>query len=106
MFMLCTQHFMTCSKQADVEVTFELPNLEEAEVFDASWDDPQSLCSIQDASFQGKLGPFGLLALASGDLKEQTAIFFRIFKGENKHVVLMCSDQSRLIKYSKSHFWS
>lgn len=36
-----------------------------------------------------------MLILATEDLTEKTAIFFRIFKGQNKYVVLMCSDHSR-----------
>lgn len=64
---------------------------------DPSWTDPQLLCSQKDASSSGKFGPFGLLALASKDLTEQTAIFFRTFRGNGKYVVLMCSDQSRLV---------
>lgn len=75
---------------------FELPNLEEADLLDPSWVDPQLICSSQDAAFRGGVGPFGLLALASKDLTEQTAIYFRVFKGQNRFVVVMCSDQSRL----------
>lgn len=59
--------------------------------------DPQLACIQNNASVNGVLGPFGLLALASEDLTEQTAVFFRVFKGREKHVVLMCSDQSRLV---------
>ncbi|KAH9664935.1 Beta-fructofuranosidase insoluble isoenzyme CWINV1 [Citrus sinensis] len=47
------------------------------------------------ASVKGALGPFGLLVLASNGLQEYTAVFFRIFKGQDRHIVLMCSDQSR-----------
>ncbi|KAF3951741.1 hypothetical protein CMV_022639 [Castanea mollissima] len=58
--------------------------------------DPQQLCSQKGASTNnGTVGPFGLLALASKDLTEQTAVYFRIFKRDGKYVVLMCSDQSR-----------
>lgn len=83
------------ASQADVKISFKLPNLKEAETMDPSWTDPQLLCSQKDASSSGKFGPFGLLALASKDLTEQTAIFFRVFRGNGKYVVLMCSDQSR-----------
>lgn len=83
------------ASQVDVEVAFELPELEEAELMDPNWIDPQILCSEKNASVSGKYGPFGLLALATEDLREQTAIFFRVFRGQNRYVVLMCSDQSR-----------
>lgn len=70
--------------------------MEKAEAFDPNWKNPQLICSQKDASVKGELGPFGLLVMASQDMKEQTAVFFRIFKGQNNiHVVLMCSDQSK-----------
>ncbi|MBA0779317.1 hypothetical protein Gotri_003581, partial [Gossypium trilobum] len=81
--------------QADVEVSFEIKDFEKAEVLEPSWTNPQLLCSRKGASVKGSLGPFGLLVLASEGLKERTAVFFRIFKGHKKYVVLMCSDQSR-----------
>ncbi|XP_030552533.1 beta-fructofuranosidase, insoluble isoenzyme CWINV6-like isoform X1 [Rhodamnia argentea] len=83
------------ASQVDVEVAFELPKLEEAELMDPNWVDPQILCSEKNASVGGMYGPFGLLALATKDLREQTAIFFRVFRGHNRYIVLMCSDQSR-----------
>lgn len=81
--------------QADVEISFEALDLAKAEVMDPSSTDPQVMCSEMGASVKGKVGPFGLLVLASKGLQEYTAVFFRIFKGKNKYVVLMCSDQSR-----------
>ncbi|XP_021293975.1 beta-fructofuranosidase, insoluble isoenzyme CWINV1-like [Herrania umbratica] len=81
--------------QADVEISFKVTDFEKAEVLKPSWTNPQLLCSQKGASVEGGLGPFGLLVLASEGLKENTAVFFRIFKGQNKYVVLMCSDQSR-----------
>ncbi|KAM3757960.1 hypothetical protein ACB098_01G006500 [Castanea mollissima] len=84
------------TSQADVEVSFDLPNLSETESIDPNQVDPQQLCSQKGASTNnGTVGLFGLLALASKDLTEQTAVYFRIFKRDGKHVVLMCSDQSR-----------
>ncbi|KAJ1442815.1 Glycosyl hydrolase family 32, N-terminal [Sesbania bispinosa] len=83
------------ASQADVEVLFELPELESAEELDPSGVDPQLLCSQEYASRSGIIGPFGLLALASEDLTEQTAIFFQIYRAPNRYVGLMCSDQSR-----------
>ncbi|KAF5753915.1 putative glycosidase [Helianthus annuus] len=81
--------------QVDVKLSFKLNNLEEAEKLDPSGVDPQLVCSEMDASKKGKFGPFGLLALASHDLTEQTAIFFRVFQNNGRYIVLMCSDQSR-----------
>ncbi|MCL7046469.1 hypothetical protein MKW94_011816 [Papaver nudicaule] len=83
------------ASQADADVKFELPKLEDAEIMNSSWVNPQQLCSSMQASVQGKSGPFGLLALASKNFEEQTAIFFRVFNRQNNYVVLMCSDQSR-----------
>ena len=87
--------FCLCNLQADVEISFEISDFKKAEVFDPRWKNPQLLCIQKGASVKGALGPFGLLALASKDLKEYTSVFFRIFKGQDKYVVLMCSDQSR-----------
>ncbi|GAB4833365.1 Invertase [Ancistrocladus abbreviatus] len=82
--------------QADVEVTFSFPSLENAEAFDPSWTNAQDLCGQMGSTVVGGLGPFGLLTLASDELDEFTAVFFRVFKAQNnKHVVLMCSDDSR-----------
>ncbi|KAI3995528.1 hypothetical protein MKX01_023273 [Papaver californicum] len=77
--------------QADVEVTFRIPSLEHAEPFDPKWVDAERLCGEKDASVSGGIGPFGLLTLASSDLQEYTAVFFRIFKSNDKYKVLMCS---------------
>ncbi|KAL4368319.1 hypothetical protein GQ457_05G024970 [Hibiscus cannabinus] len=79
------------ASQADVDISFEISGFEKAEVVNPSWTNPQLLCSEKG----GSLGPFGLLALASKGLSEYTAVFFRIFKGQNRYVVLMCSEQSR-----------
>ncbi|KAJ0898101.1 putative glycosidase [Helianthus annuus] len=81
--------------QVDVQISFKLTNLEEAEILDPSRLDPQLICSEMDASKKGIFGPFGLLAFASHDLTEQTAIFFRVFQHNGRYIVLMCSDQSR-----------
>ncbi|KAK6795984.1 hypothetical protein RDI58_009439 [Solanum bulbocastanum] len=82
--------------QADVEMSFSAKTLEKAEKWEANWTNPQQVCSIKGASVKGRLGPFGLLVLASKDMQEYTAIFFRIFKGDNNNfIVLMCSDQTR-----------
>ncbi|XVF55757.1 hypothetical protein PTKIN_Ptkin06aG0062600 [Pterospermum kingtungense] len=78
--------------QADVDVTFSIPKLEKAEPFDPSWTNAQDLCSLKGSTVQGGVGPFGLLTLASENLEEYTPVFFRVFKGQDKHVVLLCSD--------------
>ncbi|XP_022731504.1 beta-fructofuranosidase, insoluble isoenzyme CWINV6-like isoform X2 [Durio zibethinus] len=83
------------ASRADIEIMFELPELEEAEFMNSSWVDPQLICDREDASVTGTFGPFGLLALATKDLTEQTAIFFRVFTGQKGYRVLMCSDQKR-----------
>lgn len=80
-----------------MNISFKLSNLEEAEELEKSWIDPKLISNEMDASKKGKFGPFGLLALASNDLTEQTAIFFRVFKSKGRCIVLMCSDQSRLV---------
>ncbi|MBA0643671.1 hypothetical protein Goklo_027938 [Gossypium klotzschianum] len=83
------------ASQADVDISFKISDFEKAEVLNPSWTNPQLLCSQKGASVKGGVGPFGLLVLASKGLTENTAVFFRIFKGQNRYVVLMCSDQSR-----------
>ncbi|KAF6141580.1 hypothetical protein GIB67_023752 [Kingdonia uniflora] len=91
------REFYTIASQADVEVIFDLPKLEKAEIFDPSWVNLELLCSKKEASKRGSVRPFGLLVLASKGLEEQTTVFFRIFKDQksNGYVVLMCSDHSR-----------
>ncbi|KAL8505116.1 hypothetical protein ACS0TY_016357 [Phlomoides rotata] len=84
-------------EQADVEVIFSFDSLDKAEPFDPKWDryDAQKICSVKGSTVQGGLGPFGLLTLASKELEEYTPVFFRVFKHQNKHLVLLCSDASR-----------
>ncbi|KAI7733870.1 hypothetical protein M8C21_031319 [Ambrosia artemisiifolia] len=83
------------AQEADVEITFGLSNLKDAEVLSDEVVDPQMLCTQKNASMSGKFGPFGLLVLASEDLTEFTAVFFRVFRIANSFRVLMCADQSR-----------
>ncbi|XP_078170611.1 LOW QUALITY PROTEIN: beta-fructofuranosidase, insoluble isoenzyme 4-like [Carex rostrata] len=87
---------ITDASLADVEVDFSLPNLENAEDFDSSWlADPEGLCGTQNATWKGVIGPFGLLVLASDTLDELTAVFFRVYKDQNRYMVLMYSDTTR-----------
>lgn len=82
--------------EADVEVEFELLSLKTAEPFNDDWVlDPPMLCREKGASVNGGVGPFGLLVLASRNLEEHTAIFFRVFKSGEVYKVLMCSDLRR-----------
>nr|ABB77250.1 cell wall invertase BObetaFRUCT2 [Bambusa oldhamii] len=85
------------SYQADVEVSFEVSSLDKAEPFDPAFsNDAQKLCGIKGADEKGGVGPFGLWVLASANLEEKTAVFFRVFKdGYGKHVVLMCTDPTK-----------
>jgi beta-fructofuranosidase len=97
------QHFevsgLASPAQADVEASFQVMDLDKAEPFDPAWRaaDAQTVCAARGAEAKGGVGPFGLWVLASDDLKERTAVFFRVFKGGGdggKHVVLMCNDPS------------
>ncbi|XP_062184904.1 beta-fructofuranosidase, insoluble isoenzyme 6-like isoform X2 [Phragmites australis] len=84
------------SSQADVDVVFAIPSLERAEGLDPNrLLDPDALCGEKGASVQGGVGPFGLLVTASGDLREHTAVFFRVFRLLHESVVLMCTDLTR-----------
>ncbi|ONM12534.1 invertase cell wall4 [Zea mays] len=67
--------------QADVEVAFKVSSLAGAEALDPNWLlDPQKLCGEKGASVPGGVGPFGLIVMASSDLREHTAVFFRAFR--------------------------
>ncbi|KAJ1693235.1 hypothetical protein LUZ63_009933 [Rhynchospora breviuscula] len=82
------------TSQANVDVEFELPSLEGAELFDDSFLlDPSKLCDEITPSDKGGIGPFGLLVLASDveGLEEHTGIFFKVYKNSDKYMVLMCS---------------
>ncbi|KAK1391550.1 beta-fructofuranosidase, insoluble isoenzyme 1-like [Heracleum sosnowskyi] len=83
--------------QADVDVTFSFKSLDKAEPFNPKWMylDALDVCDLMGSTVKGGLGPFGLLTLASEKLEEYTPVFFRIFKAQQKHKVLMCSDAKR-----------
>ncbi|KAL9680599.1 hypothetical protein QQ045_018481 [Rhodiola kirilowii] len=86
-------HGITAS-QADVVVSFKIPTiaLEKAEVlrYQPKGLSAQLLCSRKGATVAGVLGPFGMKVLATQNMKEYTAVFFRIFKtrGFPKYAVL------------------
>lgn len=71
--------------------------MDKAEPFDPSWTNAQDLCGLKGSTVQGGVGPFGLLTLASEKLEEYTPVFFRVFTGLYKHVVLLCSDSGRFV---------
>lgn len=82
-----------------MDVSFTFSSLSKAEAYDRNWDKfprediAKDICGIKDATAQGGLGPFGILALASKNLEEYTPVFFRVFKTHVKtYKVLMCSD--------------
>ncbi|WZZ38168.1 hypothetical protein YC2023_034427 [Brassica napus] len=84
------------ASQADIEVAFDLPDLEnDTEALDSEEVDQATIIDGYSASVKGFYGPFGLLALASNDLSEHTAIFFRVIRRGNGYAVLMCSDESK-----------
>lgn len=84
-------------RQADVEISFSIPIavLEQAEVLESNWTNPQEIANQSGSLANTGVGPFGLLVLASNKIEEYTAIFFRIFKKNDKFVVLMGCDQKR-----------
>ncbi|XP_057771525.1 beta-fructofuranosidase, insoluble isoenzyme CWINV1-like isoform X2 [Salvia miltiorrhiza] len=82
------------ASQADVEISFEISTFKNVEELEPSMTDPQEICS-DGAAKGGGVGPFGLLVLASKDIQEYTAVYFRVFIAKTRYVVLMCSDQSR-----------
>ncbi|CAN4099975.1 unnamed protein product [Withania somnifera] len=95
--------------QADVEISFSIPIdvLEQAEVLESSWSNPQEIANQSGSSPNTGLGPFGLMVLASNDIEEYTAVFFRIFKKNDKFVVLMGCDQKRSsvgLEYDKTNY--
>ncbi|KAE8805201.1 Beta-fructofuranosidase, insoluble isoenzyme 4 [Hordeum vulgare] len=81
------------SFQADVEIDFELTSIDKADPFDPSWLlDVEKHCREAGASVNGGIGPFGLVVLASDNMEEHTAVHFRVYKSEQKYMILMCSD--------------
>ncbi|KAG8079151.1 hypothetical protein GUJ93_ZPchr0007g3779 [Zizania palustris] len=86
----------TDTLQADVEIDFELTAIDAADPFDPSWLlDTEKHCREADASVNGGLGPFGLVVLASDNMEEHTTVHLRVYKSEQKYMVLLCSDLRR-----------
>ncbi|KAF7088192.1 hypothetical protein CFC21_091326 [Triticum aestivum] len=82
--------------QADVEIYFELTSINAAEPFNPSWLlDPEKHCCEAGASVHGGIGPFGLVILASNNMDEHTVVHFRVYKSQQKYMILMCSDLRR-----------
>uniref|UniRef100_A0A0D9YKI2 beta-fructofuranosidase n=1 Tax=Oryza glumipatula TaxID=40148 RepID=A0A0D9YKI2_9ORYZ len=80
----------------DVEIDFELTSIDAADPFDPSWLlDTEKHCREADASVRGGLGPFGLVVLASDNMDEHTTVHFRVYKSDQKYMVLLCSDLRR-----------
>ncbi|MQM00137.1 hypothetical protein Taro_032849 [Colocasia esculenta] len=100
------------ASQADVEVTFEVSGLEKAEALERAsrWvKDPRALCERLAADADaagGGVGPFGLWVLASGDLRERTTVFFRVFRAphSDRHLVLISTTQAGVWKPSFAGF--
>lgn len=76
-------------------MTFDLPILEDnPQIVDSDQVD-EAVLFDRDSSVRCVYGPFGLLALASSDLSEQTAIFFKIIRRGNGYSVVMGSDEKK-----------
>ncbi|XP_048546619.1 sucrose:sucrose 1-fructosyltransferase-like [Triticum urartu] len=80
--------------QLDIEATFHLDTSAIAAVNEA---DVGYNCSTSGgAANRGALGPFGLLVLADGALKEQTAVYFYVSRGLDGGLQThFCQDESR-----------
>ncbi|KAE9609327.1 putative fructan beta-(2,6)-fructosidase [Lupinus albus] len=82
---------LSVSQAAGIEVLLEVPELESSESLDPNAVYLQQLSSEEYyASRNGTIGSFGILVLASSDLREQTSIFFRLYNASNEYIGLMC----------------
>ncbi|KAK4719039.1 hypothetical protein R3W88_017377 [Solanum pinnatisectum] len=71
------------------------------------WTNPQEIANKSGSSANTGVGPFGLLVLASNNIEEYTAIYFIIFKKNDKFFVLMGCDQKRSsvgLEYVKTNY--
>lgn len=66
--MIVEVSWITAS-QGDVELTFELPNLDKDELVDPEWVDPQRMCNDMDTYVNGAYGPFGIAFVGHGRLR-------------------------------------
>ncbi|GLJ21970.1 hypothetical protein SUGI_0411490 [Cryptomeria japonica] len=88
--------------QVDVEVEFKLDNKVEDHVYETVEDmdvftNAQKLCS-RGKNVEGTAQGFGLMVLASDDLRERSVVSFRFFKQKSDdriRKVALCVDQSR-----------
>lgn len=76
-------------------MTFDLPVLEHNARIRDSTHIADAVLFNYGNSLGCVYGPFGLLALASNDLSEQTAIFFKIIRRGNGYSVIMGIDENR-----------
>lgn len=76
-------------------MTFDLPVLEDNSRIRDATHVADAVLFNNGNSLGCVYGPFGLLALASNDLSEQTAIFFKIIRHGNGYSVIMGSDENR-----------
>lgn len=88
-----------CTLQLDIEVAFKIPDVKQgATPPELLAESGPYVCSQKGASITGMYGPFGLLVLATDDLKEQTAVYFYfVYSKKDGWKTLVCSDQSRYI---------
>ena len=95
--MLIIRHVVLL-KQVDVEIDFELTSIDIAVPFDPSWLlDVEKHCREAGASVHGGIRPLGLIVLISDNMEEHTAVHFRVYKSEQKEMILIYSDLRRLM---------
>lgn len=85
--------------QLDIELSFEVPKVDQgATAPELIAGTGQLVCSQAGAAAKGVYGPFGVLVLATDDLKEQTAVYFYfVYSKQQGWKTLVCSDQSRYL---------
>lgn len=76
-------------------MTFDLPGLKDNSHILDSDQASDAVLFNRESSVGCVYGPFGLLALASNDLSEETAIFFKIIRRGNGYSVIMGSDEKK-----------
>lgn len=76
-------------------MTFDLPVLDDNPQIPNSEHLDDTVLFNRDNTDGCVYGPFGLLALATDDLSEQTAIFFKVIRRRNGYSVIMGSDEKK-----------